>query len=109
MLRTLIDKKLDKLLQYGERIWGITTGLPVTRATIAIDKTEEFFRNLGLATRLSEVNIGDDTDTVATMVGGILGALHGADAFPEHYFKVIEEANGFGLDALAEKMVRFIG
>lgn len=52
------------------------------------------------------VNIGDDTDTVATMVGGILGALHGADAFPEHYFKVIEEANGFGLDALAEKMVR---
>ena len=55
------------------------------------------------------VNIGDDTDTVATMVGGILGALHGADAFPEHYFKVIEEANGFGLDALAEKMVRFIG
>ena len=61
MLRTLIDKKLDKLLQYGERIWGITTGLPVTRATIAIDKTEEFFRNLGLATRLSEVNIGDDT------------------------------------------------
>ena len=61
VLRTLIDKKLDKLLQYGERIWGITTGLPVTRATIAIDKTEEFFRNLGLATRLSEVNIGDDT------------------------------------------------
>lgn len=61
MLRTLIDKKLDKLLQYGERIWGITTGLPATRATIAIDKTEEFFRNLGLATRLSEVNIGDDT------------------------------------------------
>ena len=61
MLRTLLDKKLDKLIQYGERIWGITTGLPATRAAIAIDKTEEFFRNLGLATRLSEVNIGDDT------------------------------------------------
>lgn len=51
----------------------------------------------------------DKVEGVATMVGGILGALHGADAFPEHYFKVIEEANGFGLDALAEKMVRFIG
>lgn len=55
------------------------------------------------------VNIGDDTDTVATMVGGILGTLNGADAFPEHYFKVIEQANGFRLDALAEQMVRFIG
>lgn len=61
MLRTLITKKQDKLIQYGERIWGITTGLPHIRAAQAIDKTEEFFRNLGLPTRLSEVNIGDDT------------------------------------------------
>ena len=61
MLRTLIDKKHDKLIQYGERIWGISTGLPEMRAAKAIEKTEEFFRNLGLATRLGEVNIGDDT------------------------------------------------
>lgn len=54
------------------------------------------------------VNIGDDTDTVATMVGGILGTLNGADAFPEHYFKVLEQANGFHLNDLAEEMVRFI-
>lgn len=61
MLRTLLDKKRDKLIQYGERIWGITTGLPGIRANMAVDKTEEFFRNLGLATHLSEVGIGDDT------------------------------------------------
>lgn len=61
MLRTLLSKKQDKLIQYGERIWGITTGLPATRAMFAIDKTEEFFRNLGLSTRLSEVGIGDET------------------------------------------------
>ena len=60
MLRTLFEKKRDKLLQYGERVWGITTGLPDSRAHTAIDKTEEFFRNLGLATHLSEVGIGDD-------------------------------------------------
>lgn len=60
MLRTLLDKKRDKLIQYGERIWGITTGLPVIRATQAIERTEEFFRCLGLSTRLSEENIGDD-------------------------------------------------
>ncbi len=61
MLRTLQSKKRNKLLQYGERIWGISTGLPEIRAQYAIDKTEEFFRNLGLATRLGEVGIGDDT------------------------------------------------
>lgn len=61
MLRTLMAKKRDKLIQYGERIWGISAGLPDIRASLAIEKTEEFFRNLGLATRLSEVNIGDDT------------------------------------------------
>lgn len=61
MLRTLADKKRDKLIQYGERIWGISTGLPESRAAKAIEKTEEFFRNLGLSTRLSEENIGDDT------------------------------------------------
>lgn len=60
MLRTLTDKKRAKLLQYGERIWGISAGLPETRIAKTIEKTEEFFRNLGLATRLSEVNIGDD-------------------------------------------------
>ena len=61
MLRTLMDKKRDKMLQYAERIWGITTGLPEVRANLAIDKTEDFFRNLGLATRLGEVNVGIET------------------------------------------------
>lgn len=61
MLRTLLSKKRDKLIQYGERIWGISAGLPEIRANLAIDKTEEFFRNLGLSTRLSEENIGDET------------------------------------------------
>ena len=54
------------------------------------------------------VNIGDDTDTVATMIGGILGTLNGIDSMPEYYAKTIEEANGFQLDKLAEEMVEFI-
>lgn len=61
MLRTLQEKKFDKLLQYAERIWGITTGLPQIRVEQAIEKTEELFRSLGLATRLGEVNIGNTT------------------------------------------------
>jgi NADP-dependent alcohol dehydrogenase len=53
--------KGDKIIQYGERVWGITTGNRDERIDLAIIKTEEFFRSLGLTTRLSEEGIGDDT------------------------------------------------
>ena len=39
------------------------------------------------------VNIGDDTDTIATMVGAIAGALYGVSNIPERYIDVIEKAN----------------
>lgn len=60
-LRVLAAKKQGKLLQYGERIWGITSGTTEERVAVAIQKTEDFFRSLGLHTRLSEENIGDVT------------------------------------------------
>ncbi|MDR2912084.1 MAG: iron-containing alcohol dehydrogenase [Alistipes sp.] len=61
MMRVLRDQKMSKLLQYGERVWGIVSGTPAERAEAAIDRTEEFFRSLGLATRLSELNVGEAT------------------------------------------------
>lgn len=61
LLRTLKQKKLAKLLQYGERIWGITAGNEEERAEQAIAKTEAFFRSLGLPTRLGDERIGEDT------------------------------------------------
>ena len=60
-LRVLAAKKQGKLLQYGERIWGITSGTTEERVALAIKKTEDFFRSLGLHTLLSEENIGDTT------------------------------------------------
>ena len=60
-LRVLAAKKQGKLLQYGERIWGINSGTTEERVALAIQKTEDFFRSLGLHTRLSEENIGDAT------------------------------------------------
>ncbi|MDD4514846.1 iron-containing alcohol dehydrogenase [Massilibacteroides sp.] len=60
-LRVLKDQKKEKLVQYGERVWGITIGNMSERADLAIRKTEDFFHNLGLATRLSDVNVGEDT------------------------------------------------
>lgn len=60
-LRALRQEKALKIMQYGERIWGLSSGLPETRVEKAVEKTEEFFRSLGLRTRLSEAGIGEDT------------------------------------------------
>lgn len=60
-LRILYKAKGDKLVQYGERVWGITCGTKEERMDAAIGCTEEFFRSLGLTTRLHEENIGQET------------------------------------------------
>lgn len=60
-LRTLRKQKQEKILQYGKRVWGITEGPEEQRIDRTIEKTEEFFRSLGLSTRLHEENIGEET------------------------------------------------
>jgi len=59
-LRVLKEQKHYKLLQYGERVFNITEGAENERVERAIEKTEEFYRSLGLTTRLSEEGIGKD-------------------------------------------------
>ena len=53
------------------------------------------------------VNIGNDTDTVATMVGGILGALNGIESMPSHYADVIERENHFDLESMAREIMEY--
>lgn len=53
------------------------------------------------------VNIGNDTDTVATMVGGILGTLNGIQSMPQYYTDVIERENYFGLAEMARQMMEY--
>lgn len=47
------------------------------------------------------VNIGNDTDTIASMAGAIAGALHGTRGIPAEYLQRIDRVNGFDLRALA--------
>ncbi len=54
MLTVLRDKKRAKLLQYGERIWGLTQGSEDERVDKAIAKTKEFFETMQLKTNLSD-------------------------------------------------------
>ena len=52
---------MAKLVQYGERIWHTDQGTDEERADKAIQKTEEFFKSLGLPTRLGDAGIGEET------------------------------------------------
>lgn len=59
------DTKHDKLVQYAERVWNITTGSDQQKIDGAIARTDEFFRSLGMKTRLSEHGLGQQTiDTI---------------------------------------------
>jgi NADP-dependent alcohol dehydrogenase len=50
--------KLEKLAQFGRRVWNIKSGNDEHQAAEAIHKTREFFESLGVKTRLSDYNIG---------------------------------------------------
>ena len=76
-LRTLKAQKHDKLLQYGLRVWGINEGTEEEKVDRAISETELFFRSLGLATRLSENGVGDDTIDIIVSRFNKAGAAYG--------------------------------
>ncbi len=71
LLTQLKEKRGEKLLQYAERVWNITEGTDEEKKTLAIEKTEEFFQSVGIATRLSDHNVGQDSiDTIAKRFEG---------------------------------------
>lgn len=61
----LIDEmrgeKREKMLQYGERVWGITTGSESERLDAVVKATRDFFESLGVKTHLSDYGIGEET------------------------------------------------
>jgi len=75
------EQKKDKILQYGQRVWGITEGNEDDRIDRTISKTIEFFESVGISTRLPEYNVGKDTiDTIC-------------ERFTKRAYKVGEKAN----------------
>ena len=60
MLQERRVQKGAKLLQYGERVWGINTGTDEERITATIDKTRDFFERMGIPTRLSAYGLAAD-------------------------------------------------
>lgn len=80
VMRELKDSKQGKLLQYAENVWHITNGSDDEKIEQAIVKTEEFFRELGLPVRFSDVQLDN------TAIEPILAQLkeHGMVALGEH-------------------------
>lgn len=57
MLAHRRDEKLDKLVQYATRVWGISEGSDTEKADAAIAKTRAFFESMGVGTRLSDYDL----------------------------------------------------
>lgn len=59
------NEKKVKILQLGERIWGITKGSTEERIDQTIRKTVEFFESVGIPTRLPDYGVPTETiDTI---------------------------------------------
>ncbi len=71
------DKKKGKILQYGERIWGIKESDPEKAIDRAIEKTVSFFNSVGMPTRLRDYTLTPDSCMAAadnlTRRGDVLG------------------------------------
>ena len=94
LLRVMRQDKHKKLLQYATRVLGITEGDDEARIDEAIRRTEEFFHSLGIATRLSDYGVGQDTvDEIVrrfTERGAVWGERH--DVTPDKVRKILEMA-----------------
>ena len=94
LLRVMRQDKHDKLLQYATRVLGITEGDDEACIDEAIRRTEEFFHSLGIATRLSDYGVGQDTvDEIVrrfTERGAVWGERH--DVTPDKVRKILEMA-----------------
>ncbi|MEL6114878.1 iron-containing alcohol dehydrogenase [Photobacterium sp. SP02] len=74
------QEKEAKLLQYAERIFGITEGNADERIYAAIAKTEAFFKAMQVPTRLKDVEL-DESD-IRVLLSGL--EKHGMTALGEH-------------------------
>ena len=63
------EQKHDKLVQFAERVWGVTEGLDEAKIDQAIARTRQFFEGLGVKTHLSDYGVG--ADQIPTIIAGL--------------------------------------
>lgn len=55
------EQKKDKILQLGERVWGVLDGTDDERINETIQKTVEFFESVGIQTKLPDYSVTSET------------------------------------------------
>lgn len=55
------QEKKEKLLQYGKRVWGISSEDEAAAIDLTIDRTVKFFESLGIKTRLPDYQVTEET------------------------------------------------
>jgi NADP-dependent alcohol dehydrogenase len=80
MLKVRAGSKKQKLLQYAQRVWGISSGTEASRINAAIDRTRAFFESMGVPANLRDYGITDlDIDAVIELL-----AAHGLSVMGEN-------------------------
>ncbi|WP_316822670.1 iron-containing alcohol dehydrogenase [Pedobacter gandavensis] len=88
------EAKKEKLAQYGQRVWGITSGSIDDIANAAIARTEDFFHAMDIKTSLSEYT--DDYEGTAQKISkrfterGWLGLGEHKTLAPSDVEKIVE-------------------
>lgn len=59
LMRTIMPEKQEKLLQFAQRVWNINTGNDTETIEQAISKTEQFFNQIGIPTKLSDYGLNE--------------------------------------------------
>ncbi|MCF3651005.1 iron-containing alcohol dehydrogenase [Synoicihabitans lomoniglobus] len=89
------DTKRAKLLQYAERVWGITTGTEDERVAGAIAQTREFYESIGIPTRFAAYEVAAEVaPQVAQRLAarGLTGIGEHGDLTPERIEAILRDA-----------------
>ena len=97
---------MDQAMQDIYEIIG--TGLHIAEAVPSAFGLFAAAEGDAMAAITAAVNVGNDTDTVASICGSIAGAYTGAGVFDPHFQRELEAVNGYHFDRLAEDIVRVI-
>jgi len=54
---------------------------------------------------ITAVNMGGDTDTIASIVGGMAGSYKGIESFPRELVDTVEKVNGFSIKEIAGRLL----
>jgi ADP-ribosylglycohydrolase len=104
----LIEKEKDPLKQ--ARILYDYIGTDVSCVSSIPTVFGVFYSSQGdpMKSVITASNLGGDTDTIASMVGGISGAFKGIDAFPVDVVKTVEDENHLNFSDIACKLIEYM-